>query len=222
MKKSIIIISLLVVILIAGIYLFFKNANNHGNEYIATRTNSNETDTQNNTLLNNTIIPPSPAKAKISEEIELAAYSTKLSGRDTPRSRNIILTSNTLNGTQINPGEKFSFCDIVGVCTAEKGYEEADSFDANGKKVKTLGGGNCQVSSTIYNVVLQIPELSVVERHAHSGHVDYVPKDKDAAVSHGSVDFKFKNNLDVPVKLYINSDLNGVNAKIVKIVEKEI
>lgn len=217
MKKSIIIISLLIVITIAGMFLFFKNQNNNKNNYTAERTNNNQT---TNTSFNNTITPPS--KEKVLEEIELAAYSTKLSGRDTPRSRNIVLTSNTLNGTQINPHEKFSFCDIVGVCTVEKGYEEADSFDADGKKIKTLGGGNCQVSSTIYNVVLQIPELGVIERHAHSGHVDYVPKDKDAAVSHGSVDFKFKNNLDVPVKLYINSDLNGVNARIVKVVEKEV
>ncbi len=218
MKKSIIIISLLIVITILGIFLYItQNNNSNKNNYISERTNNNQTI---NTSFNNTI--SSPPKEKVTEEIEMAVYSTKLSGRDTPRSRNIILTSNTLNGTQINPGEKFSFCNIVGICTAEKGYEEADSFDADGNKVKTLGGGNCQVSSTIYNVVLQIPELSVVERHAHSGHVDYVPKDKDAAVSHGSVDFKFKNNLDVPIKLYIYSDLNGVNARIVKIIEKEV
>ncbi|MCI8999741.1 MAG: VanW family protein [Clostridia bacterium] len=77
--------------------------------------------------------------------------------------------------------------------------------------------GNCQVSSTLYNVVLQIPDLEVKERHAHSKDVHYVPKDKDAAVSYGSVDFKFKNNTGHDIKIYSNSDLSSVHIRIVKI-----
>lgn len=149
-------------------------------------------------------------------ETELATFSTKLGGRDTPRSHNISITASIINETIIKDGETFSFNKIVGEPTADKGYQEADSFDKNGETIQTLGGGNCQVSSTIYNVVLQIPDLKVTERHAHIKPVHYVAKDKDATVSYGSTDFKFKNNTGSDIKIYISSDLNSVNARIVK------
>ena len=151
------------------------------------------------------------------DEEELASFSTKLSGKDTPRSRNIKITTSKLNGTTIENGNTFSFNDIIGNPSESDGYEEADSFDANGKTVKTLGGGNCQVSSTLYNVVLQISDLEVKERHAHVKPVHYVEKDKDATVSFGSVDFKFKNNTSSNIKIYADADLNGVNIRIVKV-----
>lgn len=80
-----------------------------------------------------------------------------------------------------------------------------------------MGGGNCQVSSTLYNVVLQIDGLEVKERHPHSKDVHYVEEGKDAAVSYGSVDFKFINNTGNKIKIYANSDLNSVNVRIVKV-----
>ena len=126
------------------------------------------------------------------------------------------ISTSVLNETIIKNGETFSFCKTVGKPTADRGYEEADSFDKDGNTVKTLGGGNCQVSSTLYNVVLQVPELQVVERHAHVKPVHYVAKDKDATVSYGSVDFKFKNNTGSDIKIYANSDLSSVNIRIVK------
>lgn len=150
-------------------------------------------------------------------ETELASFSTKLGGKNTPRSRNIGITTSTLNETIVKSGEIFSFCELIGKPTAEQGYEEADSFNKDGETVKTLGGGNCQVSSTLYNAILQIPELEVKERHAHSKEVHYVAKDKDAAVSYGSVDFKFKNNLQNDIKIYATSDLNNVNIQIVSL-----
>lgn len=150
-------------------------------------------------------------------EEELASFSTKLSGKDSPRSRNIGITTSVLNETTVNNGETFSFCETIGAPTADKGYEEADSFNADGETVKTFGGGNCQVSSTLYNVVLQISDLEVKERHAHIKPVHYVEKDKDATVAYGSVDFKFKNNTGHTIKIYANSDLNNVNIRIVKL-----
>lgn len=150
-------------------------------------------------------------------EEELASFSTKLSGKDTPRSRNIGITTSILNETTINNGETFSFCGTIGNPTSDRGYEEADSFDADGNTVKTFGGGNCQVSSTLYNVVLQVEGLEVKERHAHIKPVHYVEKDKDATVAYGSVDFKFKNNTGSTIKIYANSDLNNVNIRIVKL-----
>lgn len=86
-----------------------------------------------------------------------------------------------------------------------------------GNTVQTLGGGNCQVSSTLYNAVLKVGDLKIVERHPHSKEVHYVAKDKDAAVSHGSVDFKFKNNTGNDIKIYANSDLKSVNIRLVKL-----
>ena len=150
-------------------------------------------------------------------EVELASFSTKLSGKNTARSRNIGITTSTLNETIVKSGETFSFCGLIGKPSSEQGYEEADSFNKDGETVKTLGGGNCQVSSTLYNVVLQIPELKVTERHAHIKPVHYVPKDKDATVAYGSIDFKFKNNTGSKIKIYASSDLNSVNLRIVKL-----
>jgi vancomycin resistance protein YoaR len=79
--------------------------------------------------------------------------------------------------------------------------------------------GNCQVSSTLYNAVLAVSDFEIVERHPHIKEVHYVEKDKDATVSYGSVDFKFKNNSSNDIKIYANSDLNSVNIRIVKIEE---
>ncbi len=155
---------------------------------------------------------------KETSEEELSSFSTKLSGRDTPRSRNIALTCSILNETIIESNQVFSFNSVIGNPTAENGYEKAKSFDADGKTVQTYGGGNCQVSSTLYNVVLQVPEqLEVVERHKHVKPVHYVEENKDATVSYGSVDFKFKNNTTYPIKIYANSNLSSVDIRIVKL-----
>ena len=88
----------------------------------------------------------------------------------------------------------------------------------DGKEVQSLGGGNCQVSSTLYNAVLDVPDLKVTERHEHGKKVSYVPDGKDAAVSYGSIDFKFKNNTDNNIKLYFETDDVTLTVKIVKLV----
>lgn len=199
-----------------------NNSNNTLEENIAVNRTSTEVsinNINNNSKNNVTTNEIGIAAHEVDEEseTELAAFSTKLGGRDTPRSHNISITSSVINETIIKNGETFSFNEIVGEPTADKGYKEADSFDKNGETIQTLGGGNCQVSSTIYNVVLQIPDLKVTERHAHIKPVHYVAKDKDATVSYGSTDFKFKNNTGSDIKIYVNSDLKSVNARIVKI-----
>lgn len=215
----------LTIYLILFICLFSLTGCSNNNE----QNNKNDTNITTNTVRLNADITANNANtdnniniieitknAQSSEEL-LASFSTKLGGKNTPRSRNIGITTRTLNGTTVEPGETFSFCKTIGEPTAEKGYEKADSFDADGNTVQTLGGGNCQVSSTLYNVVLQIPEIKVTERHAHSKPVHYVAKDKDAAVSYGSVDLKFKNNTGNTIKIYADSDLNSINVRIVKI-----
>lgn len=177
---------------------------------------TNSMSTNSNTTNNITEIRIPEHEVKSIEEVELSSFSTKLGGKDTPRSRNIGITTSILNETVVKDGETFSFCGTVGNPTKDRGYKEADSFDTNGKTVKTYGGGNCQVSSTLYNAVLAVGDLEVKERHAHIKPVHYVEKDKDATVAYGSVDFKFKNNTGSSIKIYANSDLNGVNIRIVK------
>lgn len=88
----------------------------------------------------------------------------------------------------------------------------------DGKKVQALGGGNCQISSTLYNAVLAVPNLEVLERHEHGRDVSYVPDGKDAAISYNSIDFRFKNNTENPVKLYFNTDNKTLTSTIVKLV----
>lgn len=210
----IVIFSLLIFILTGCSNKEEHNNENSTNTSSAERTSTNvsiENTTQNNTINNEIRL------GAFENEEELASFSTKLGGKDTPRSRNIALTTSILNETVVKSGETFSFCNTIGKPTADRGYEEADSFDADGNTIKTYGGGNCQVSSTLYNVVLQISDLKVTERHPHIKPVHYVAKDKDATVAYGSVDFKFKNNTGNDIKIYANSDLASVNVRIVKI-----
>ena len=172
---------------------------------------SNKVNNRIDNVLANAETPPT-----VKEE-EIASYSTKVSGSTSNRLTNIRITCKKLNGTTVNTGETFSFCDKTGPSTAEDGYKEATMF-LDGKEVQSLGGGNCQVSSTLYNAVLDVPDLKVIERHEHGKKVSYVPDGKDAAVSYGSIDFKFKNNTDNNIKLYFETDDVTLTVKIVKLV----
>lgn len=77
--------------------------------------------------------------------------------------------------------------------------------------------GNCQISSTLYNAVLNVPELKVTERHPHSNKVPYIQSGRDAAVAYGSYDFKFVNNLENDIKIFASSDSQYVYIKLLKI-----
>lgn len=151
-------------------------------------------------------------------EIEISNYSTVIKDNSAGRLTNIRITCNTLNGTIINPGDTFSFNEIVGEPTAEKGYQEATVI-IDHKSEKGIGGGNCQVSSTLYNAVLAIPSLVVTERHEHGKNVTYVPKGKDAAVSYGSLDLKFKNGTNNKIRIDITTDDKNIVAKLIQISE---
>ena len=150
-------------------------------------------------------------------EEEISSYSTKLTGSSENRLTNIRLTCNKLNGKILNIDEIFSFETSIGPSTSEDGYKEATAF-CNGKEIKALGGGNCQVSSTLYNAVLAVNNLKVIERHEHGKKVSYVPDGKDAAVSYGSIDFKFKNTSENKIKLYFSTDNATLLVRIVKLV----
>ena len=152
------------------------------------------------------------------KEEELSNFTTTIYSNDEARQNNINITCNTLNGTIVKNGATFSFCDTVGQATSSKGYMEADIFDHDGHKKKGYGGGNCQVSSTLYNAILAVQSLTVTERHAHSNSVPYVAKGKDAAVAFGSYDLKFVNNSGNDIKILLTTDGNYVVARIVSLI----
>ncbi|MGM9551270.1 MAG: VanW family protein [Clostridia bacterium] len=140
----------------------------------------------------------------------LGTYSTSFKTSSENRATNVKLAGNSLSGTILLPGEVFSFNKTVGERTAARGYKVAAAYSA-GKTVDSIGGGICQVSSTLYNSVL-LSNLEIVERRSHQMTVGYVPLGRDATVSWGTQDFKFKNNTDFPVKLV--TTINGRNIEI--------
>lgn len=137
----------------------------------------------------------------------LGTYTTLYDASNENRDNNVNLASEKINGTIIYPGETFSYNQIVGKRTIEAGYKEAGAY-AGGKVVQEIGGGICQLSSTLYNAVLYA-NLEVVERYNHYFETSYVDPGRDATVSWGSLDFQFKNNRDYAIKIEAKAR-NGV------------
>ena len=137
----------------------------------------------------------------------LSTYSTKYAVSNKNRTTNLILAANKINGTVIMPGETFSYNKVVGERTIAAGYKVAPIY-VNGEVIDGLGGGICQITSTLYNAVVYA-NLEIVERSNHQFVPSYVTASRDATVVYGSVDFKFKNNRDYPIKL-VCSVSNGV------------
>ena len=129
----------------------------------------------------------------------LSTFSTNYSTRDTDRTTNLRLAANKINGTVLMPGETFSYNQVVGARTIAAGYKEAPIY-VSGEVVDGLGGGICQITSTLYNAVIYA-NLEIVERSNHQFVPSYVSASRDATVVYGSIDFKFKNNRNYPIKL---------------------
>lgn len=130
----------------------------------------------------------------VKEPIPIAQYSTRFDSTLVNRTENIRLAAKALDGKLLAPGEGFSFNKSVGERTVKAGYKEALIIEGN---IFTLGlgGGVCQVSSTLYNAVI-LAHLEILERHRHSLPVNYVPSGQDATVAFPSLDFKFRNSTD--------------------------
>ena len=190
--------------------------NNKSSNNIIQNSNTNYTSnrTSTNTQTNNLNI--NVPKEKTIEE-EITRFSTKIYSNDQARQNNINITCAALNDTVVDVGATFSFCNTVGKATTQKGYQEADIFDREGNKVKGLGGGNCQVSTTLYNAVLAVPSLVITERHEHSNKVPYIETGKDAAVAYGSYDFKFRNDSGYKIKIKADTSAGSVNIILYKI-----
>jgi Uncharacterized vancomycin resistance protein len=127
----------------------------------------------------------------------LGTFTTSYSTSGPSRSQNVSNGARLINGTVLYPGDTFSTYEVVSPFTTANGYEMAGSY-LNGKVVDSLGGGICQVSTTLYNAVL-LSELEVVERSNHSMIVTYVDPSADAAIAGTYKDFKFKNDSDAPI-----------------------
>lgn len=134
----------------------------------------------------------------------LSTYTTSFNAGYVERSHNIALAASKINGTVLAPGHEFSFNEVVGDRTLEAGYKNAHVYLGD-KIIDGVGGGICQVSTTLYNAVLY-HDLQVTNRVNHSMPVGYVPFGQDAAVAYGILDFKFVNSTTWPLKIVTNVD----------------
>ena len=139
------------------------------------------------------------------EEIEALPYLnllgtyTTYGGGTKNRITNLKLAVEACDGVELQPGQTFSYNDTLGPRTEERGYKEATVI-VGGEHAQDIGGGICQVSTTLFMACLQA-DLSIVERHNHAARIDYVDDGLDAAVVYGSQDFRFQNNTSYPIKI---------------------
>ena len=148
----------------------------------------------------------------------LSKFTTIYDAGNTSRGTNIAIAARTINNTVILPGETFSYNKILGNTTKEKGYQLGTAY-VGGKVVPAYGGGICQVSTTLYNAAIYA-NLEIVERYNHSYSVSYVSGSRDATVSYGGKDFKFKNSRTYPIKI-VASAKNGVISVSLKGIKEE-
>lgn len=130
------------------------------------------------------------------EQTLISTYTTSFNPKQS-RAVNIGLAASKINGTVVQPGQGFSFSDTVGPRTAENGFVIAPVF-VNKEEVPGMGGGICQVSSTMYAAMLQ-GGITATQRHAHSLPVSYIPEGMDATISAGTKDLTFTNDFDFPI-----------------------
>ncbi len=152
------------------------------------------------------IKPAAIAASDLKDVVDLlASYTTSFGLKDQNRVQNVYLAAETLDEALVRPGEIFSYNQHIGERTAAAGYKPAPSYIGD-ELVPDIGGGICQVSTTLYNAVL-LADQEIVERSSHIHPVAYAPLGQDATVSYGALDFKFKNTLRHPV--YIRSTVHG-------------
>lgn len=129
----------------------------------------------------------------------LGSFSTVYNSSNVPRSENIRIASLKINGCLIEPGGEFSFNKVVGKRDEQSGFKTAKVYQS-GEVVDGVGGGICQVSSTLFNAVL-FADLEIVKRTNHSMPVSYVSVGRDATVSYDYIDFVFRNNKSYPIRI---------------------
>lgn len=149
----------------------------------------------------------------------IGTYTTSYKSSGSARSRNIENAASKIGGRTIYPGEEFSTVALIAPFTEENGYQEAHSYYA-GRVIDSVGGGICQISSTLYNAVL-LAELEVKKRANHALTVSYVPLSQDATISaDAGIDFVWMNSLEYPV--YVECITTGEKELTVNIYGKEM
>lgn len=138
---------------------------------------------------------------------KISAYSTRYDGGDKDRSTNLEIACKKIDEKIVLPGETFSYNKTLGARTTKAGYKTAKVYE-NGAVVDGIGGGICQISSTLYNAVLKA-NMQTVERRNHQFITSYVPEGRDATVAYGVTDFKFKNTRKYAIKIKATAS-NGV------------
>ena len=157
-----------------------------------------------------TITKPKVTTAQIGSEAFpdlLATYSTRYDGGDRDRTTNLRIACQKISEKVVLPGETFSYNQTLGVRSTATGYKNAKVYE-NGEVVDGIGGGICQISSTLYNSVL-MANLDIVERKNHQFVTSYTPAGRDATVVYGMTDFKFKNTRKYAIKIKASAS-NGV------------
>lgn len=149
--------------------------------------------------------------------VTLGRYSTKYNAK-IARATNVTLACQFVNGTVVMPGEVFSFNDTVGPRTAARGFTMAHVY-VNKQVVDGIGGGICQVSSTLYTSMM-IAGIPALERHVHCLPVDYLKTNLDATVCWRSLDLKFINPYEFPIVLFAEANDGICTVSIVKYPEK--
>ena len=168
------------------------------------------------------ITEPSVTIDELGEEAfpdQLSTFTTRYDVSDVDRTTNLRLACQKINGTVLLAGETFSYNDVVGARTVAAGYKNAKIYEA-GQVVDGLGGGICQISSTLYNAALQA-NLEIVERRNHQFVTSYVPAGRDATVVYGSTDFKFKNTRKYPIRIVATANAGIATVSIYGIKEEE-
>lgn len=149
-----------------------------------------------------TITKPKVTTAQIGSEAFpdlLATYTTRYDASDTNRTTNLRIACQKINEKVVLPGETFSYNKTLGERSIATGYKNAKVYE-NGEVVDGIGGGICQISSTLYNAVL-MSNLEVTERSNHQFVTSYTPAGRDATVVYGQTDFKFKNTRTYAIKI---------------------
>lgn len=150
-------------------------------------------------------------EAKISKSMlemingRISTFSTVFNLQDANRSENILVAARAVNDTLLMPGETFSLNKTLGPRIIQNGYKEAPVIIGN-KLVPDIGGGVCQIATTLYNAILRA-DITITERYHHSFPVAYVPPGQDATISGDVLDLKFKNSTQYPI--YIESYIEG-------------
>ena len=142
----------------------------------------------------------------------IGEYTTKFNASNRKRTANVRLGALKIDGLMVAPGDLFSFNDVVGPRTIDRGFLEADVI-VNSELVPGVGGGICQVSTTLYNAWL-LSMLEVVSRMNHSLPVSYVPLGRDATVSYGAIDLQLRNNMPTHILIKASTDKDTITVKV--------